>query len=179
MNITLTILGVLLLLFFGLNQYLKYKRFKYVNQMSIIYDKMEMHFVRNKVTPKKDYLEFLKIFKNIIVNSEFLDIQVLLLLKAVSEKQGKLDKDHKWYNKVQNELGVEFLKLSNEFDYYSTEIIKLSLYKPDFMFFYARKTLQYLIFSGTKRMNQFFKDLEFVKRNEEVIVYSGLKLQLT
>lgn len=176
MNSLLIILSIFIICIFTLNQYIKYKRNKYVNNLCVIYDNMEMFFVRNNITMKKDYIEFLKIFKNFTLNPEYLDIQILMLHKIASERSGTLKNDSAWFERTLKSLGNDFKVIFNEFDSNTNEIIKLSFFKPDFILFILSHLVKYKISTGANSLKVFFKDLKFVQENEEVVSYSGMKL---
>lgn len=176
MNTILLILSIILFSVFALNQYIKYKRFKYVNNLGIVYDKMEMFFVRNNIIMKRDYIEFLKIFKNFTLNPEYLDIQILMLHKIASEKRGNLKEDSAWFDKTLKSLGSDFEVIFKEFDNNTNEIIKLSFFRPDFILFILSQLVKYKVSTGANSFKSFIKDLKFVQENEEVVSYSGMKL---
>jgi hypothetical protein len=176
MNGILLILSVIVFSVFVINQYIKYKRFKYVNNLGIVYDKMEMFFVRNNIIMKRDYIEFLKIFKNFTVNPEYLDIQILILQKLATEKRGTLKDDSAWFDKTLKSLGSDFEIIFKEFDENTNQIIKLSFYKPDFIGFMLRQIVKYKVSTGANSFKSFIKDLKFVQENEEAVSYSGMKL---
>lgn len=176
MNLALTLISVIVLLFFVINQYIKYKRFKYISNLNVIYEKMEMHFVNNDIILKRDYVELLKIFKNFTVNPEYLDIQILLLFKIASEKNGSLKKDSLWFDRTLNSLDKNFQDIFEEFDDVTNKIINVSYLKPDFIYFIFKHLIKYKINSKTNSVTKFLKELQFVKRNDEVISYSGMKL---
>lgn len=176
MNIILLISSLVILSVFVFNQYVKYKRFKYVNNLGVIYDRMEMHFVRNNIIMKKDYIEFLKIFKNFTVNPDYLDVQVLLLYKIATEKNGSLKKDTLWFDRTLKSLGNDFEIIFKDFDKSTNKLINLSFYKPDFLAFLLSQFVKYKIYKSTNSFKKFISDLKFVQENEEVISYSGMKL---
>src|SRR5690606_39132493 len=105
--------------------------------------KMEMYFVRNNIIMKRDYIEFLKIFKNFTLNPEYLDIQILMLHKIISEKRGTLKDDSVWFEKTLKSLGSDFNVIFKEFDNNTNQIIKLSYYKPDFIVFILSQIIKY------------------------------------
>lgn len=176
MNIILLILSIVILSVFVFNQYVKYKRFKHINNLGVIYDRMEMYFVRNNIIMKKDYIEFLKIFKNFTVNPDYLDVQVLMLYKIATEKNGSLKRDTLWFDRTLKSLGNDFELIFKDFDKNTNEIINLSFYKPDFIAFLLSQLVKYKIYKGTNSLKKFISDLKFVQENEEVISYSGMKL---
>ena len=115
MNTVLLISSLLVFVWFVINQHIKQKRFKHLNNLSIIYDKMEIHFVRNEVTLSDRYIEFLKVFKNLVTNPGYLDIQVLISLKLISDQQVGLNNNTDWFDKTLGSLGDDFQELVVEF----------------------------------------------------------------
>ena len=176
MNFILLILAIITLAIFLFNQHIKYRRFKYVNNLKIAYDKMEMHFIKNDIILKRDYIELMKVFKNLTVNPDYLDIQILLLHKIASEKRGKLEKDTLWFDRTLKSLGDDFLKIFTEFDKNTHQVIKISFYKPDFLVFIFKSFLKHTIYSGANSFKTLIKDLKFVQDNDEAISYSGMKM---
>jgi len=184
MNLLLLLLSLVFIMFFIGSQIIKYHRFKYINELSRIYDEMEMYFIINNITLSKKYIELLKIYKNLIVNTEYLDIQLLLLAKEASEKAGELDKTLHWHKKVVESLPEKgFDVILNKFSDCSVNIIKLSFYKGDFILFFLRiflvKIIPGLFKHGASSINmQIRKTLDFVFKNEGVITYSGANLHV-
>lgn len=176
MNIILLISSLVILFIFIIGQVIKYMRFTHINGMRSVYDKMEMHFVKNNVVLKKDYIELLKVFKNFVVNPDFLDIQMLALSKIASDKSGKLKGDTDWFDKTLNSLGSDFNQLFKEFDKHSNKVIDLSVWKPDFLFFAIRILLKYFILSRAKSITTLKFEYTFIKNNEGAIAYSGMKM---
>ncbi len=179
MNLIVLIISILILIVFIINQIIKYRRFKSINNLSIIYDRMEMYFVKNNIKLNKDYIEFLKIFKNFVVNPDFLDIQVLMLAKMATEKEGILQKNTEWFNKTLTSLGDNFKIIFKEFDKNTNEIVFLSTLKPDFIFFAVRKIGKSVINNGFKAIKSFLRDYKYVQKHEEAVSYSGMKLNYT
>jgi len=178
MNTFLLIFSLIFLLFFIINKVVKFKRFKYVNKLQITYDKMEMHFVRNNININRNYSEFLRVFKNLSNNYEYLDIQILLLSKLASEKNGNLKKDVKWFEDTLESLGEEFKDIFIEFDKNSYELIKLSIIKPDFVMFFSKMFIKYSLHSGVNVLNKMLSDLKFIQDNDEAISYSSMRVDL-
>ncbi|ASV29843.1 hypothetical protein [Maribacter cobaltidurans] len=176
MNIVLLISSLIILIVFIVGQIIKYKRFTHINAMKSIYDEMEMHFVTNKIILKKDYIELLKVFKNLSVNPDFLDIQMLALSKIAADKSGKLKDDRDWFDKTLNSLDNKFHELFLRFDYNSNKVIDLSFWKPDFVFFAIRMLIMYFFLSRAKSLAKLKFEYNFIKNNEGAISYSGMKM---
>jgi len=176
MNLILLISSLIVLLFFLYSQYLKYKRFEHINNMCRVYGKMEMHFIENNIILKNDYIEFLKIFKNLCVNPDYLDIQVLVLTKIASEKKGSIEDSSEWFENVLKALGDEYKILFDEFDFHSKKVVKLSFFRPDFIWFLTKMVISVLIYSGFKSLFNIKKDFEYAQENDEILTYTGMNL---
>ena len=163
MNVFLTLLSLVTISYFGIYQFLKYKRFKAVNRMVIVYDKIEMFFIKNKIHLTCDYIEFLKLFKNLTVNPEYLDVQVLILHKIAAENKGILKTNANWFNKILDSLGPDFLEIFDEFDASSNKVIKMSFYKPDFLVFRFQLIVKYRLGLSIKSFKTFLSDSKFVR----------------
>ncbi|THD67636.1 hypothetical protein E7Z59_08230 [Robertkochia marina] len=177
MNLTLIIISIVVLGVFSFNQYIRYKRFKAVNNLKIIYDRMEMYFVRKEIILNNDYIAFLKSFKNLSVNPEYLDIQVLMANKMMLEKKGMLVDGAKKFDETLESLGKDFMPIFQEFDNNTTEIIKLSLVKPDFLFFISQLVFKKWLKSKKDAIQSIKSDLKYAFANDEAISYSGMGLE--
>lgn len=178
-NIILVILSFVAVVVFVFNKIIKYKRFSYVNNLNIVYERMEMFFIRNDILLKNDYIELMKVFKNLTANPEYLDIQILLAHKIASEKLGRLKEDTQWFDRTLKSLGPDFDKIFIDFDKNTNEIIKISFYKPDFLFFILKVIILQTITSGAKTLKSVISDLHYAKANDEAISYSGMKLNFS
>lgn len=176
MNIILTILSIFFIFIFAHSQYIKYRRFKHAINLKRSYDKMEMYFVNNQVALNKDYLEFLKIFKGLSLNPDYLDIQILTISKIATQRSGDLTRDTAWFDKTLKSLGADFEIIFKEFDSNSNELIKLSFYKPDLIIFIIKMLCKYALKSGAISFKRVVSEYDFIKNNEGAIVYSSNKL---
>jgi len=177
MNIILLTVSLLVLIFFVSSRYIKYLRFKHTTNMCRAYDRMEMHFSEKNIVVNDDYVEFLKIFKNLCVNPDYLDIQVLVPTKIASEKTGNLEKESKWFFNTLESLGDDFKELFIEFDNHSSKVVKLSFFRIDFILFLSRLLLTLLIFSGFRSLFKIKESFDYAQENEEIITYSGMNLK--
>lgn len=178
MNIFLFIISISVLVIIGLNQYIRYSRFKYTNNLKIIYDEMEMHFIKNDISLSNRYIHFLKIFKNLSINPEFLDIQFLMANKILLEKQGSFKKDRYKFDETLKSLGKDFDVLFKKFDHNTNGIIKLSFYKPDFVLFFFKLFFRNWMENRAYDFKKLRSELKFAKDNEEVLSNFGMNLDL-
>ena len=163
MNILLTTLSALFIIIAIPSIILRYKRFKYETKLSGVYERMEMYFVRKEIPINNKYMELLRVHKNVVVNPELLDIQLLLLIKMSAEKAGKLQVTRSWYKETIESLDKDFEKLLLEFNVYSDKILVLSILKPDFLLF----TLRLVVNRTVNRSIQSLKnEVRFVIDNE-------------
>lgn len=174
MDLLLTITALIVLVLFGFSQYIKLKREKERTQLDLVYNRMEMFFVENNIHVNSNYVEFLKVFKNLTTNPDYLDIELLLLSKNVGEKNGKLKESKKWFRKTRQNLPKEFDILLNQFDKHSYELIKLSMYKPGFIAYALQHYVIFQLSKGVDFMKKAKKEIKFVIRNEEAITHSAM-----
>lgn len=175
MDLLLTIVSLIVLVLFGLSQYIKLKREEERTQLDLVYNKMEMFFVENNIHINTNYVEFLKVFKNLTTNPDYLDIEILLLSKKIVEKNGKLKESKKWLSLTRQSLPKEFNSLIVQFDKHSYEIIKLSIYKPGFVAYALQHFVISQLSKGVDIMNKAKKEFKFVIRNEEAITHSLMR----
>lgn len=179
MNIFLFIISVLVVAIIAMNQYIKYSRFKYTNNLKIIYDEMEMHFIKKDIVLNNSYIHFLKTFKNLSINPEFLDIQILMANKILLEKKGSFKSDKYKFDETLKSLGNDFEVLFKKFDHNTNEIIKLSIYKPDFVLFIVKLFFRNWMENKAYDVKKLITELKFAKDNDEVLSNFGMQLNLT
>ena len=175
MNFIIFVVSIVFFSVFILNQYIKYKRFKYLNDLEIVYDKMEMYFMKRNIALSNNHIEFLKIFKNLVVNPTYLDIQILIVLHNFANQEEKLGENSHWFHETLKSLGYDFEELFKKFDYLVRQITKLSYYKPSFIWFLLSISIRDTIYKGARSIRTLWSDIKFITSNEEVISYSGMK----
>jgi hypothetical protein len=177
MNILLTILSILFVGIFIIIQLQKQRREKLALDLMLIYEEMEMFFLKNEIPLKNDYIELLKTHKNLVVNPDFLDIQTLLLTKIAAEKKGHLKNEINWFRKTLEALPSEFIDIHYRFNNKADKIIQLSCFKPDFLFF-TFKIIMVNFFKGkvTNILQRVREEREFILHNESSIVNAGIKM---
>lgn len=168
MQIFLLIVSVLALSLFINSKVIKYKRFKATLALRSSYDKMELFIIRNKIKLNTEKVNLLKTFKNLSVNPSFLDLQLLILTKVRQEKRGYLETDEKSFNNSLEKMPDGFMDIFIEFNHNTETILKLSIWKPRFIFF----ALRAIILSGVVSIH---KNYKYVSKKEEVVTYSGIK----
>src|SRR5690606_30903220 len=117
-----------------------------------------------------------KAFKNLSLNPDYLDIQILLFCKIASEKKGTLDGRKEWFDKTLRSFGNEFGDLFAQFDHYSEKMVRRSMMKHNFILFLIKLWFTHYIHKGVNAFKNMKIDLKFAKANEEVLSYSGMKL---
>mgnify|MGYP005995922567 CR=1 FL=1 len=177
MNLLLVFISIIVLSLFVISKVIGYRRLSYINKLNSIYEEMEMVFVRRNIILKNDYIEFLKVFKNLSINPRYLDIQILLLIKMKTESS-KFKDNSKWFNETLESLPKEFNSLFIEFNSYSDKIIKLSFYKPDFILFLFKLLRIQMFNRGVNSYKKLIKEFKFALRNEEVLSYTDMKSQI-
>ncbi len=179
MNLLITIISLFILGLFLINQHIKNRRRIYILELSSCYDAIEFFFVKNNITLDKGRIDLLKVYKRYVANPELLDIQVLLAIKKIAEKTGHLNDSIDWHKKATRDLPKDFYALSKDFDVITDKIIRLSEYKPDFIWYIFRRVLANsfrLKLRVQKAVKRVQKDKLFIYRNEDAISYYGMKM---
>ncbi|MDH5825757.1 hypothetical protein [Sphingobacterium faecium] len=119
MNILLTLLS-LVILAGVLYKTIKIQRMELLRRKLVSnYDKIELFILKNKKHLSKEDLLFLNINKNIAVNPQFLDFEVMVAMQRRFKKK-KIQIDTSWYPKYIKDNGPELKQLMDS--YYKTQI---------------------------------------------------------
>lgn len=133
-------------------------RQKTYNNMDILYDKMEIFVIKNKLTPDNELLNFLKSFKNLTINKDFADIYVLLTI-IQSLPNGDFENNRKKYENYIKTLPIELVRIANEFNNQVSIAISISVFKPDFLWFFSKIFLKHSFISLKNRSYKKIKNL--------------------
>lgn len=176
MNLFITILSLGVLSTMIVNQVVKNKRYKYIGRLEFIYSKMELIFATKKIPISRDYKEILRAHKNLVVNPEYLDIQILHLMKRAGMKNGTLQKHQDWFEKTMDTLPEEFRALSEEFSLQADTIVNLSILKYDFVFFFFRNLCVHAVKNSFQKIGTILQnERDYLLNNELTIAYAGKK----
>lgn len=178
MNVFISILSLFALVIFIILERLNYKRLFHIENIKRKYDEMEMFLIKNKVELTNNNIELLKMYKNVSVNPDFLDVQVLLMSSiAIEKSKGKIKKeDKKWIAETLDELGSEFKNIASQFDKHAGSIIKLSFYKPDFILFVLKMVIRLFVHKRMTKLSRVKKTFTFVRDNESIITYKAMNV---
>lgn len=173
MNTFLTFVFLIGMILFLFHEYIRYNRFKGRLELSSIVNRMEQHFVVNNIHLNKNYIKLLRSFKNISTNPEMLDIEILLMSQILLINKGvkkeELKKESEEKENIINELGPDFKKMVEQFNKQSSSLIKLSIYKPDFLLFSAKLMMKYFFRKGVKSAHKLKSELKFAMKNDIAI----------
>lgn len=180
MNLLLIILSISFIIWFIINQYINYNRFTKINNLGRIYDEMEYHFVKNDIILSNNHLEILKRYKNLVVNPDFLDIKFLISIQILMEKnKADIKSEISFFDSTIKSMSNEFKTLLNEFDKNANDIIKLSMLKPDFIYFVLKVLIVHAFNSNFKNpISKIKEDYNTAINHEETIAYSYQKMKL-
>lgn len=178
MNVLLIILSVVFIICFVISQSIKYHRFTKISNMNKIYDEMEFYFVKNEIILSNNHIELLKRFKNLVVNPDYLDIKFLISIQIAMEKNNSDFKSEiDFFDKTMKTMGEEFTNLFNEFDENANDIIRLSIYKPDFIYFTIKILTIHILKNKLKNpISKIIQDYNTAINHEESIAYSYKKM---
>lgn len=153
------ILFILIISIIAFRTHLRNKRIKLVCEMDALYDKMTLYIAKNHIKPDKKLLQWMKGHKNIIVNYEFADIQIYLIyffsVKPDTLKQRS--NDCKAYEKS---LPQDLVDLSNQISVRVLKLVRLSKWKPDFVWFLIVSLAFGLYKKGIYGIRQFIASLK-------------------
>ncbi len=168
--------AILSLLVFAVffNIHLNILRTQNHEKMSVIYDRMEFVIAKENIKVDNDIIRYLMGHKRVVVNSEYADIQVLSAI-CLSMKKNELNKCISDYNRMIKKCPGNLLELGKEFDSYLIKSIKLSRYKPDYLFFLIRNTL-YSRYSSA--ISVFFKEIKKNGSACNIIALNNTKLAM-
>lgn len=174
MNVILIIISFLFLFYFLVSYFKKQKKELLYKKLNATYDKLEYLYIKDKTHLDNNDIKFLKLFKNISVNPEFLDIQILLLSKRTLEKQDKnTESKSLWFRNIIENQNDDFKETLYEFNKVSDKLITISFYNSEFVF-YILKCLgvllfHYGIFKFNKGTNKLKSDIKFSYNNEHIL----------
>lgn len=174
MNILITILSLALLVYVLLHQYIKQKKEVLILKLASNYDKMELVYIKNKKNLEKEDIEFLKIFKNIVVNPEFLDFKIKLIIFLNSLEDLEYAKDKKNINEVIKIQNKEFLKAYDQFNDTSKKLTILSTYNLSVLIFISKLIFKSLVRNGFSSLKVNYKkiisEIKNVLNNKDVLL---------
>lgn len=174
MNILITILSVSILVYVLLHQYIKQKKEVLILKLASNYDKMELAYIKNKKNLEKEDIEFLKIFKNIVVNPEFLDFKIKLIIFLNSLEDQEYAKDKMNINEVIKIQNKEFLKAYDQFNYTSKKLTILSTYNLSVLIFISKLFFKFLVRNGFSSLEGNYKkiisEIKNVLNNKDVLL---------
>lgn len=169
MNMLLAISSITVLVIFILSQSVKYYRFKHVSKMRSAYDKIEMYFIDNRVHLNRDHINFLKALKYFYVNPSALDVELLILSKVASDKDGTLNRDDKKFTRTLKSMPNDFKPLFDSFDSEANIVLKYSLLKPSFIWFSIKILFFGLFINGIKSFRNISSDIKYAFAKNEVL----------
>lgn len=174
MNILITILSVALLVYVLLHQYIKQKKEVLILKLASNYDKMELAYIKNKKNLKKEDIEFLKVFKNIVVNPEFLDFKIKLIITIKSLEDQEYVNDKKNINDVIKNQNKEFIKAYEEFIETSNALTFLSFYNLSVLIFISKLIFKSLVRNGFSSLKVNYKkivsEIKNVLNNKDILL---------
>lgn len=152
-NIKLTIISIIILLYLSVTGRIRSVRFRHKLELNRIYDHMELYFVKNGIHLNTDTVKLLKIYKNLVVNSQLLDLRFLVITNELAKNKANAKRYQNlntWFNKTMESMDPEFKTIAQEFDAHSEALVTLSLWKPQFVYVLVRRILPHVIHTALK-----------------------------
>lgn len=164
-----------------ISYYKREKKYIISKKLSSIFDKMELNFISNSKNLSNDEIRFIKVYKHISVNPEFLDVHLLLITKFQSNAK-KFKTNKEWFHRMFNEQDDEFKALVKSFDSQAEKLIRLSYYSSSFLFFVLKIFLAFLFVKGQFNIVLFYNrlknDFKFVQINENILIHQQVHRQV-
>ena len=157
------ILGILVLWLFIYDAINSYRQ-KIEVRMNMLYDKMELYVVQNNIVLDNDTIEYLKGFKRLVINPEYLDVHVLFVILQNIPKN-KMEEMKRKRQEILKKIPQELKDIAFEFDKQSRSLLTLSVLRPAFVLFLIYCLLKNAFKSVIHRSVSEFKAV-FSKVNE-------------
>lgn len=134
MTALIIIISVIILLILFLDNRIRVRREVLFNELDLVYDKMEIHLIKNKIHPNTSTIEFLKSYKFLLVNKGLADVKIMLcMLIAVSEQKRAQSRKH--FEQIKQNVPKELIDYSVQFAGIYDKIINTSIWKLSFWWF--------------------------------------------
>lgn len=99
-----------------------------LNEMTVIYEKMEITVLNNNIQLNNNIVSFLESHKNMVVNPEFADIKIIMAFAKDKKKNAKNK------SKIQlNDIPEPLMELSQNFKEAFVGVVKLSMLRWSFI----------------------------------------------
>lgn len=156
---------------------IKYKKIARFNDLKIIYDSMEIFAIKENLTPTNSLVDYLKNYKFLLVNKEFSDIRIALIMRLLITDDIFKKKQYEW-NELKKQVSPELIEMGGQFNKIYDDLIKLSYWNFSFMFFVfkiAIKSTYYLIIQtiitpGKNEAYRVFNVWKELFNNENIIL---------
>lgn len=173
MNFIIAFISVLLVSYLMISYFKRQQKYVLSKELSTIFDEMELNFIKNSKNLTNDEIAFIKVYKQISTNPEFLDVHLLLISKFESNDK-KLSDKKVWFDAMFKQQDENFKSLVEKFDIVAGKLIKLSLYNSSFVLFVLKIFFTYLFVKGQFNIISFYdklkRDFRFVTKNENILI---------
>ncbi|WP_321287840.1 hypothetical protein [uncultured Sunxiuqinia sp.] len=157
--------------------YLRIKRTRVVliNDLRVIYSKIETQVIVEKVRPDNKLVNLLKGYKNMLKNPDLADIQVMVALSMMLPKH----KAKKWrlhHEKYMAAMPQSVRELDTEFDLVIRKLINMSMLKPDFILFAIKMLLKLVAKESLNKLMSIPNRYKDFSLNEVVYINNSMRL---
>jgi hypothetical protein len=145
----------------------------HLNEMNRLHDEMEVFVYTHSLQNKKEVLSFILPFKNFVINTGYVDIEVLIvaLLKMHTEKTLEIKKKN--YDENVALIPHELMQIAEKFDFHLDKAISLSIFRAGFVIYFIKelilRVVKSIIDRRFKKLTSFFRSLREVYKYESII----------
>lgn len=179
-QIILSTAAIITLILFIISRIIKARREIYENRLSLIYDKMKLQLTFGEKRIDKEYQIVMSLYSSLSRHPEVLDLRFLFMVFiALNTQSALLERDKEKYKSIvkglEDDFGEEFQKLSKEFNYTTSKIIKINLYKAGFIKFFIICLSKKAVKDGFEGIKSTINSLRELPENDLPISYSGMR----
>lgn len=154
----ITIVLLIFLLWIFLYSYLRTRRIIELNKLNALYDEMEFYCVKNQVVISNNVINYLRGYKNIVINPQYADIQMILGFLITSDKK-KLERFQNEYNELLKTIPNGLKAKGEAFEIVYHRLVRLSYFKIDFVWFFITQVIWGVIFNSFSEKYKALKTL--------------------
>ena len=166
-NILLFSAFIIGLVWLSFRRIISTRRTVHCNNLDRIYDRMEYYIATEKIELSPAAIRFFKSYKNLVVNPEFADIQVLVMLTVLSPNKN-LSTRRVEFESIKKSLPAPIISLAEKFDSEVRSLINLSMFRPNFVYLIVKIISLTIYEHGIMSLPNYFRRLMDVINHETI-----------
>lgn len=181
MTLILILTGAIAWIYYTVHENRRRKRIILFNDLGSIYDRMELYVIQNNITPNNNIIEYLRTFKNLVINKGFADVRIYLAIELTTPEDVKqMARDR--YLAIKEDVPAELLLMSDEFHRTYDQLVVQSMWSLSFLCFFAKifilKHFSDFRSKSLIRTNNLFGSVRSLFSHENVIAYDFSRQKL-